>query len=110
MTEGADSQPFQLPEDIVRAYRERLRVRVAGLRDARAGIQEGDAAALAEVVRVAHALRGSGGSYGFPQISDAAGLLEDAAGHQRIQALDRLVACLEEVLGGADEQAEGARS
>lgn len=111
MKQGAGSQPFELPEELVRGYREGLRVRVAGLRDLRAGVQGGDVTAVAEVGRVAHALRGSGGSYGFPQISAAAGLLEDAvAPSERIQALDRLIACLEGVLEGPHDQAGRPRS
>lgn len=46
-----------------------------------------DAGALEDVRSIAHQLKGAGGSYGFPQITDSARLLEEQADTADIEAI-----------------------
>lgn len=57
-------------------YLEGARSRLAALRNLSAAAA-GDGAALAELRKLAHNLRGSGGFYGFADITAAAAQLED---------------------------------
>ena len=43
-----------------------------------------------EVGRLAHNMRGSGAAYGFPQITELGGLIEDAAKKKDLEALHKL--------------------
>lgn len=60
-------------------YREALRRRVAELESLRPGLINVEADAVSRARRVGHALRGSGGSFGFPEVSEAGRLLDEAA-------------------------------
>lgn len=59
-------------------YRHALRGRVAELESLRPALARGDATAEADARLVGQALRGSGGSFGFPGLSEAGRLLEEA--------------------------------
>lgn len=59
-------------------YLAKFPARIEELSQALASWQEGDAEGLELVRRIAHRLRGSGASYGFPAISESAAALEDA--------------------------------
>ncbi len=58
--------------------------------------------AIDSIRRIAHTLRGSGGTYGFPEISEAAMRLEDASPEDIQAALIRLLRTLEEVASRPD--------
>lgn len=58
-----------------RQYLQNARARMAEL-DGLERALNGDAAALAQIRRLAHQLRGSGGFYGYPRITEAAAALE----------------------------------
>jgi HPt (histidine-containing phosphotransfer) domain-containing protein len=79
-------------------YRQALPGRIAELETARAG---GGAASAEAIRRIVHSLRGSGGTYGYPQISEAAAALEAAPADEFGQRLDQFVALLEAVAAGA---------
>lgn len=85
-------------------YRKALPSRIAALASAR---EAADEEAMATIRRIAHALRGSGGTFGFPRITSAAAAVEDAAEDDLLQATDRLVAVLQEAAGS--DQAARAR-
>jgi len=87
-------------EDLRRLYRQSLQPRIAALEGARAGIRAGQPEALASAGRIAHALRGSGATYGFPEITEAARRLEESDGPEAAAALDDLVAVLHRVAAG----------
>lgn len=76
-------------EEILDLFLDDLRVRVADI------VRACAADRFAEVERIAHQLKGAGGSYGFPQLSEAAHVLEIAARQgERVgigPALDALV-------------------
>jgi HPt (histidine-containing phosphotransfer) domain-containing protein len=80
-------------------YRQTLPGRIAALEAARREADDaddaGDEATLA-IRRIAHALRGSGGTYGFPAITAAAAAVEDAATHELPARLDALLELLRE--------------
>lgn len=79
-------------------YRQALPGRIAELETARA---EGGEASAEAIRRIAHSLRGSGGTYGYPRISEAAAAVEAAPADEFGQQLDRLIALLEAVAAGA---------
>jgi HPt (histidine-containing phosphotransfer) domain-containing protein len=84
-------------DDLRRSYRRALPGRIAALEAARAalcGTQAERDDARREVRRVAHSLRGSGGTYGFPEISAAAAAVEDASPPALLSRLDALIALL----------------
>lgn len=75
-------------------YRDRLPARIAALECARAGLGRQDPDALAAVRRIAHQLHGSGATYGFPEISEAAQAVEEAPAGTASGSLDRLLEIL----------------
>jgi HPt (histidine-containing phosphotransfer) domain-containing protein len=91
-------------DDLRRTFRQALSGRIAALEAARAVMGSDDAASA--VRRVAHALRGSGGTYGFPDITAAAAAVEDADEHDLAARLDELIALLRATATGSDAPAE----
>ena len=79
-------------------YRERLPARIAALESAREELDRSGADALGSIRRIAHMLRGSGGTYGFPEVSDSARQLEEAAPENLRSALAGLIGTLQEVV------------
>src|SRR5882672_5550164 len=78
-------------------YRDRLPARIAALEAARSGLEQPGDEALGSVRRLAHILRGSGGTYGFPEIAQAAALVEDAPAERVLEPLDALIRTLRTV-------------
>ncbi|MGA7806458.1 response regulator [Bradyrhizobium sp.] len=91
-------QPLVDPlEDLRARFLLRVRRDIAALSAHQAALRAGMAPAqtLDHIKQLAHSLSGAGGIYGFPEISDAAAAVEDAA-------LDRMTAA------GSDEMLAGA--
>jgi HPt (histidine-containing phosphotransfer) domain-containing protein len=84
-------------DELQRMYRQALPDRIAALSAAR---EDGSAEAVSAIRRIAHTLRGSGGTYGFPEISDAARAVEDAGAPDLDARLDELIAVLQEAAEG----------
>ncbi|MGH7465316.1 MAG: Hpt domain-containing protein, partial [Longimicrobiales bacterium] len=82
-------------DDLQALYRQALPARIAALKEA-LGAAGGDAAILA----IAHALRGSGATYGFAEITAAAGAVESATPEELQSRTDDLIAVLERVIAG----------
>lgn len=84
--ESADPQPAGgratntavVPPSLVSWYRQSVARRLDAVRAALKGIEREEAGAGDELRRLAHVLRGSGASYGFPSVSETAALTEDA--------------------------------
>ena len=74
-------------------FRERVAERIEALAAARARIG-GDPDARAAVRGIAHALKGSGGTYGFPAITAAAAAVEGATDEHLAARLDELLSVL----------------
>lgn len=90
-------------DDLTQVYRDALVGRIEALEVARGTRPERAAESVATIRRVAHSLRGSGGTFGFPEISDAAALVEDASETQLDAALQDLLVVLRSVTrGGAN--------
>lgn len=84
-------------EDLKTWYRQNLASRIAELEDAKQRVDAGDPRGHVVLRHTAHALRGSGGTYGFPQISEAAAAVEDASVEELGPALTTLLALLRQV-------------
>ena len=94
-------------DDLKAWYREGLAARIEALEAARASHRGGAADAEASIRRIAHSLRGSGGTYGFPEISAAAAAVEEAEEADLAPALDGLLAILRGVRASTDGEAVG---
>lgn len=82
-------------------YRERLPGRIAALEEVRSRLKKEVPGTTDAVRRIAHALRGSGATYGFREITDAAGHLEEARDTDLLPCLDALIRTLDSVLADA---------
>jgi diguanylate cyclase (GGDEF)-like protein len=80
--------------DLKACYRQGLTARIGALEAARRGLRDQVADAGVTVRRLAHALRGSGGTYGFPEISAAAARVEDALEESLDAEVDNLLQIL----------------
>ncbi len=87
-------------EELKSWYREQLAARIDALEAASAAL-EGEAAgeARATVRRIAHSLRGSGGTYGFPLITEHATHVEESGDADLRLRLERLLDTLRETAG-----------
>lgn len=82
-------------EDLRSFYRQALPARIAALEQARVA-DGGDA-----VIRsIAHALRGSGATYGFAEITAAAGAVESAEADELLDRTEELIAVMQRVIDG----------
>lgn len=81
-----------MQDDLKALYRQALPARIAALESARAGGSE------TELRGIAHALRGSGATYGFPQVTAAAAAVESAPMHELEARLGELIDALRSVI------------
>lgn len=88
-----DSQEFQ---SLRREYIDGAQQRCRFLQEAAAQLRQGDQIDLKALRQEIHKLRGSGGFYGFPQLSAASGAAED----QLIMVLDGDIERDDHVLAG----------
>jgi two-component system, cell cycle response regulator len=79
-------------------YREGLSVRIDALTAARALLEERPVDSMESIRRIAHSLRGSGGTYGFHEITAAAAAVEEAGPDTLPAAVERLLATLRAVV------------
>ncbi|MCF7807447.1 MAG: response regulator [Candidatus Marinimicrobia bacterium] len=78
-------------EEFQKAYIRKLSPKVEALQAALEAVKSGDDEALVSAKRIAHILRGSGGTYGFSNISTLAAAVEDSSGAEIIDNLERLL-------------------
>ena len=78
-------------------YRNALHARIDALESARKGFLNKDSDASATIRRIAHSLKGSGGTYGYPEISDAADRVENADEADLLVELSDLVALMRNI-------------
>jgi HPt (histidine-containing phosphotransfer) domain-containing protein len=86
--------------DLTRGYLESLRSTVAAVKNARSA---GDFIALRSL---AHQTRGAAGMYGFPELSETAGLLDDAIAED--QDDDLILELADEFIRGIEATLQGA--
>jgi DNA-binding response OmpR family regulator len=92
-------------EDLIQVYRDALAGRIEALEVARGTRADRGAESVATIRRIAHSLRGSGGTFGFPEITVAAAGVEDAPDVGLDTALDALLAVLRTVSRGNNNTA-----
>jgi diguanylate cyclase (GGDEF)-like protein len=81
-------------------YRERLSTRIAALEEARKGLRRKSTESADSLRRIAHSLRGSGATYGFPEITEAARELEEASEQELGARAETLIVTLREAAAG----------
>lgn len=94
-------------DDLQQMYRRTLRRRIKALESARQALVSGDPEAREAVQRIAHKLRGSGSTYGYPEITLAAEKLEQADQDHCVSNLDGLIVIIREVAGITESAASG---
>lgn len=65
-------------DDLKQFYRSALQTRIEALETAATTMEADPGGALSTIRRLAHSLRGSGSTYGYPQITAAAEAVEEA--------------------------------
>jgi two-component system, cell cycle response regulator len=96
-----------MTQDLKAWYRARIPTRIYALETARVGLAGRDEEAVDAVRRLAHTLRGSGATYGYPEITDSAKAVEDAPEVDLLPRVDALVATLRAVRAREDEATQG---
>lgn len=81
-----------MQDDLRAHYRQALPSRIAALEEARRN------GADSEILAIAHALRGSGGTYGFPDVTAAAAAVEAATADEMAERTEELIAALRAVV------------
>jgi HPt (histidine-containing phosphotransfer) domain-containing protein len=94
-------------DDLQQMYRRTLRRRIQALEANRTALALGNPEARATVQRIAHKLRGSGSTYGYPEITVAAEKLELADEDRCVSELDGLMTIIREVAGVSESAANG---
>ncbi|MFN2383834.1 MAG: response regulator [Gemmatimonadota bacterium] len=84
-------------EELKSWYREQLAARVDALEAAATALREGSSEARGTIRRIAHSLRGSGGTYGFPRITESAASVEESSEPDLLARLDGLLTTLRDV-------------
>ena len=85
-------------EDLKRRYWATLAKRIEALEPARVALLEGEPGAAADTIRqIAHQLKGSGSTYGYPEITAAAETLQNAQEKEIPARLDALLVILRKV-------------
>ena len=79
-------------EELIPEFLENRHEDVAAIRNL---LQAGD---LPEIQRLGHSMKGSGGGYGFFELTDIGGTIEEAAKHGNIRIIDESVLYLEDYL------------
>jgi diguanylate cyclase (GGDEF)-like protein len=88
-------------------YREKLATRINALEGLRMGLTSRSREAILSARRLAHSLRGSGATYGFPRITEAARDLEESGDRGLAARLDALLSALREAAGGGRTEQTG---
>jgi DNA-binding response OmpR family regulator len=82
-------------EQLRQRFRERMAARASALRAAMADMELAREESIAAIRRIGHALHGSGGTYGFPDVSAAAFEVETAPEDSLVVAVEKLLAILD---------------
>ena len=85
------------PDALKAWYRSAMRERVEELETLRPLVRGGDPTARTRARAVGHAIRGSGATFGFPEVSDAGAVLEDAPDAALPRRLEGVLAVLRRI-------------
>ncbi|MFB0517121.1 MAG: Hpt domain-containing protein [Candidatus Neomarinimicrobiota bacterium] len=91
-------------EDLRRYYRQSLVAWIAELESAGASLLAREPGAVETVQQIAHILKGSGGTFGFPEITTAAKALQKAKQEDLSASLEALLAILRSVVASEAER------
>lgn len=91
-------------EELQKWYKEGLYSRIEALDAAKRGLVSGKQEVYESVRRIAHALRGSGATYGYDDISEAAGAVEDAPNEDLVIKTEHLIDVLKGVTSDAEQK------
>jgi len=94
-------------DEMQHLFIEALRAHIDALEAAKKALQTHDPDALDSIRRIAHTLKGSGGTVGFPEISTAAAGLEEAEDDQIPSRLESFLTLLHQVAVDGDERRFG---
>ncbi|MDX9754987.1 MAG: response regulator, partial [bacterium] len=84
-------------EDLKSWYRANVISRLDALENAKASYSASPEESVSSIRRIAHSLKGSGKTYGFPEISEAAARVESASDEKAMETLDDLLAILHKI-------------
>ncbi|MCF7805201.1 MAG: response regulator [Candidatus Marinimicrobia bacterium] len=87
-------------DELKEYYRNALGGRIEALESARKALSDGDSDAEQTIRRIAHSLKGSGGTYGFPEVSATAGSVETADEEDLLVELSFLLELLRDISAG----------
>ena len=84
-------------DDLQQWYRDRLSSRIEALKAAKKELLKGNPEVKESIKRIAHSLRGSGATYGFPQITAAGTELEEASDEVIQKKMEKLIDVLSQI-------------
>ena len=84
-------------EDLKRHYRAAMAMRIDVLEPAKVALLEGEPGTADTIRQIAHQLKGSGSTYGYPEITAAAEALQNAQEKEIPARLDALLVILRKV-------------
>ena len=84
-------------DDLKHLYRKALVERIKALKAGRTALVAQEPTAASTIRHVGHMLKGSGGTYGFPEISKAAATVVNADEDQLLDRLDALLVLAQKV-------------
>lgn len=87
-------------DELKSAYIQGLSSRVKALTASKNELEINGEVARKAIRRISHSLRGSGGTYGFPEISELAGRVEESSDSNISKALDALLQLLKSSISG----------
>lgn len=93
-------------DDLKQFFRSALSTRIEALETAATTMEADPVGALATIRRLAHSLRGSGATYGYPQITEAATAVEEAEPEDVPPLLRELIKVLKSVVAELRPQKE----
>jgi len=99
---GSSANSGLSAEELAAAYRQGVPAKIQALRAALQRTQAGEAEGEAALRSLAHRLRGSGGSYGFPRVSSTAERVELAEPDELVARTEELLELLERVEQGEE--------
>lgn len=94
-------------EELKNLYREGLAARIGALQSAKELLESGREEARESILRIAHSLRGSGGTYGFPEITEAAKLVEVSNVDEMLPQVENLLAVLRQTCAEGRSKKKG---
>ncbi len=91
-------------EDLKSYYRGSLKTRIESLEAVRESLSRREPGAVELVRRTAHSLKGTGASFGFPEITRAAQAVLEADAEAVPETAEAMVEALRQVAFGSDEE------